>query len=43
MASQTPTNRETLIAALARNRGELEPERLAALLHRLAADAAKRS
>jgi hypothetical protein len=34
---------QTLIAALSRNRGELDPVRLADVLRRLAADAAART
>jgi hypothetical protein len=42
MPRSHPDSRQTLIAALARNRGELDPVRLAAVLRQLAADAAKR-
>lgn len=37
MGSREPQERKTLVAALGRNRGELDPARLAALLERLAA------
>jgi hypothetical protein len=39
--AQTDDLQKTLIAALQRNRGELDPVRLAEVLRRLAATAAK--
>ena len=39
--AQTDDLQKTLIAALQRNRGELDPARLAEVLRRLAATAAK--
>jgi hypothetical protein len=41
MPRTSSDTRQTLIAALSRNRGELDPAQLAALLQRLAAEAAR--
>jgi hypothetical protein len=43
MPGPAPDTRQSLIAALARNRGELDPVRLASVLQQLAAQTAQKS